>query len=933
MSTWSDRIIRGGLLLLIILTPLAFGTVHPWAFSAMEGGIFVLVMVWMAKLWRVYRQELASATSAQYEQQHPRAGGERSGKSVSSLFWPLGLFIGLICFQLLPLPPMLLEFVSPATYEVYTRSYPGWPERAPYAELEHSTVSSEAGTAQHTQLARHRWRPLSLAPVLTQTDGLKFIAYVCLFFCILLYPVGTATPNDPSGLNDPGAEKRFVRFLLLGVLVSGLLVASVGVLQQFTWNGKILWFFIPYDWPTAQLGVQPPRASGPFINPDHFANYLGLLAPLACVGVFAPGMLVSTAHRKAFRVFCGVTLCLLGMGILLSLSRSVWLATSLSLGGVVWMLLSPPGKQSPLLLKGAGKVMRLAVLGGVLFVVLLLFLVGPAGRNQIDVRLEETVSQGGGLEERVWVWKDVVRMIQDFPLVGVGLGGWSEVFPRYQPPPWTPHFYREAHNDYLELGAETGILGVGLLLWFFYQVGRHIFRSWPGLSGYVFPIVIGTLAGLGVMAFHSGVDFSLQIPANAVLFTILLAVTLRIITKIGPAETPVSASANGLMPHLTAAYGPACVAGTGIMALLLFIMTLGQDRLPYPYRLKQPVSLDQVHNLLAEYPAHAGLHVARCRLLKDQLPLEQRLFELEIALWLDPSNPSVRDLYAAALFRLGREEEALREISQSVFYAPSPATHRYLNHDLIPWLSEPEQQAVEEGLQQAIALGDAQAFGGLGHFYTALKRFSDNGALYEAAARQQTQVKPQAAYLTQAALAYLQAGNDKMGEGLLRQAVTLIPNESQPYQYLITRVFAARRDLDEAKAVTADGIRNGADPFDLSVALAEMAQGLGAYESARKALQYATNLRPSAFDAHFRLGWVYVQEKNFDRAVLALRKALEIDPGSAAAFSLLGTAEEGRYKFFPAKEAYARAIELEPDTTAYQDNYDRLRQKIAAEVH
>jgi tetratricopeptide (TPR) repeat protein len=289
-------------------------------------------------------------------------------------------------------------------------------------------------------------------------------------------------------------------------------------------------------------------------------------------------------------------------------------------------------------------------------------------------------------------------------------------------------------------------------------------------------------------------------------------------------------------------------------------------------------------------------------------------------------------LYAAALFRLGREEEALQEISKSVFYAPSPATHRYLNFDLIPWLSEREQQAVEEGFQRAIALGDAQAFGGLGHFYTALKRFSDNGALYEAAARQQTQVETQAAHLTQAALAYLQAGNDQLGEGLLRQAVTLMPDESQPYQYLIGRVFAVRRDLDEAKAVTADGIRNGADPFVLSVALAEMARGIGAYESARKALQYATNLRPSAFEAHLRLGQVYIQEKNFDRAALALQKALEIDPGSAHAFYTLGIAEEGRYKFFPAKEAYARAIELEPDTTAFQDHYDRLSQKIGLEV-
>ena len=932
MSTWYDRIFKGGLLLLIILTPLVFGTVHPWAFSIMEGGIFLLVIVWMSKLWGVYRHRLTPVTSTQDEGQNQHEATPQAlwpGRPVSSLFWPLGFFIGLIGFQLLPFPPLLLEFVSPATYEVYARSFPGWPERAPYAELEQNEGASKTDATLHTPLARHRWRPLSLAPVLTQTDGLKFVAYICLFFCILLYPVEAVTPHGP---NEAQAEKRFVRFLLLSVLASGLLVASVGILQQFTWNGKILWFFVPYDWPTAQLGVQP-RARGPFINPDHFANYLGLLAPLACVGMFAPGLLVSTAHRKAFRVFCGVTLCLLSVGILLSLSRSVWLATSLSLGGVLLMLVSPPGKQPPLLLKGVGHTIRLAALGGALFMVLLLFFVGPAGRNQVDVRLGQTVTQGAGLEGRIWLWKDVVRMLQDFPLVGVGLGSWPEVFSRYQPPPWTSHFYREAHNDYLELGAETGILGVGLLLWFFCRAGTLVIRGWPRLASHAFPAVIGTLAGLGVMAFHSGVDFSLQIPANAILFTVLLAVTLRITTKIGPTETARSASTTGSTPHRIAPYGPVCVAGTGIAALLLLLMTFGQDHLPYPYRLKQPVSLEQVHDLLAEYPAHAGLHVARCRLLKDQLPLEQRVFELEIARWLDPSNPSVRDLYAAALFRLGREEEALQEISQSVFYAPSPENHRYLDFDLIPWLSKPEQQAVEKGLQQATAGGDAQAFRGLGHFYTALKRFSEKGALYEAAARRHTQGETQAGYLIQAGLAYLEADNDQLGEELFRQATTLIPNEAQPYQYLITRVFAVRGDLDAAKATVVDGIQNGADPFVLSLALAEMAQGIQAYESARKALEYATNLRPSAFEAHLRLGQVYIQEKNFDRAALALQKALQITPSSAIASFSLGLAEEGRYKFFPAKEAYARAMELEPETTAYQDNYDRLRQKIAAEIH
>src|SRR5438094_9015225 len=54
-SSWSyllvcDRIVTASLLFLIFFTPLAFGSVHPWAFSLMEGMIFLLVAVWMSKL-------------------------------------------------------------------------------------------------------------------------------------------------------------------------------------------------------------------------------------------------------------------------------------------------------------------------------------------------------------------------------------------------------------------------------------------------------------------------------------------------------------------------------------------------------------------------------------------------------------------------------------------------------------------------------------------------------------------------------------------------------------------------------------------------------------------------------------------------------------------------------------------------------------------
>ena len=318
---------------------------------------------------------------------------------------------------------------------------------------------------------------------------------------------------------------------------------------------------------------------------------------------------------------------------------------------------------------------RYSLAGLFLLLVLALLLVGPSGRRQMDIRLEETVLREANLWVRVSAWEDSLRMIRDFPLFGVGLGGWPELFPRYQRPPWSPTFFRKAHNDYLELFAETGFVGFGLLAWFFWQVGRRLLRALKTLSPKALPLFVALLSALGIMAFHEFFDFNLQIPANAFLFTLFLGIALRLardaeMRRHRDAET-ISASS----PYrLTSAARPPvsrCAVGTGVVAFILLILAFKQEGLPYPYNLQEPTSFNEAREVLLSHPARSSAHLSLFRLLKDRVPLPQRLKELEVALWLDPRNPSARDLYAAGLVRQGREKEALKEIGRSVFFSPS----------------------------------------------------------------------------------------------------------------------------------------------------------------------------------------------------------------------------------------------------------------------
>jgi O-antigen ligase len=83
-----------------------------------------------------------------------------------------------------------------------------------------------------------------------------------------------------------------------------------------------------------------------------------------------------------------------------------------------------------------------------------------AGADRIAARFAETDSMGG----RMAVWRDTLRICRDFPLVGIGLNGFETVYPTYQTVRLDLHF-SAAHNDYLQLAAEGGLLlGVPILI-------------------------------------------------------------------------------------------------------------------------------------------------------------------------------------------------------------------------------------------------------------------------------------------------------------------------------------------------------------------------------------------------------------------------------------------------------------------------------------
>jgi O-antigen ligase len=311
-------------------------------------------------------------------------------------------------------------------------------------------------------------------PFLTRIELLKYSALLALFFlCVQSYRTRSQWRN-------------FVWFLL-GL---GFAVSLFGILQHFTFNGKLYWVR------ELQYGGIP---FGPYVNRNHFAGLMELLIP--------PGLALQIFGAERRDQLPLVTLfTLLPIGALfLSASRGGIIAFVAEVGFLAILIVARRREK---------KVFVAAALLVSLAAILVSWLgIGAALDRFASYKKLET-SEG----RRVEMLHDTMRIFQDHRVLGTGLGTLQEVFPLYE------SYYdglvvNHSHNDYAEALAETGAAGglcglvfLVLLFWL----------SWKNLNQQGDPRNFAYHAGalvacLGLLV-HAGVEFNFHIPSNALIF-------------------------------------------------------------------------------------------------------------------------------------------------------------------------------------------------------------------------------------------------------------------------------------------------------------------------------------------------------------------------------------------------------------------------------
>jgi putative inorganic carbon (HCO3(-)) transporter len=326
-------------------------------------------------------------------------------------------------------------------------------------------------------------------------------------------------------------SRRRLEFLAWLLAVFGFLLSVFAIIQHYTWNGLFYW--------VRPMGT-PPSPFGPFLNHSNFASYIVMLIPIPI------GLAITRAVRGPARLFCAFMAVVMSLATILSLSRGgiVSLALGLVFLGILAVSrfrfsdLGMGGRRTKRrqtefhhVGSGARRFQSLATVALIIIAVLvgLLWLGPEAVINRIN-QGQLTGSEGATetfFTSRGWIWRDTLAMIRANPLLGVGLGAFSTAYPIYTQSNGSL-LVAAAHNDYLQILAECGVVGAALALWFLMLVIRAIFRGVQSSDPLFAGLAMGGGAGVFSALMHSFFDFNLQIPSIALMFLLLSALVAHL---------------------------------------------------------------------------------------------------------------------------------------------------------------------------------------------------------------------------------------------------------------------------------------------------------------------------------------------------------------------------------------------------------------------
>lgn len=370
----------------------------------------------------------------------------------------LGLLLGWMFLQLLPLPPALVAFVSPYRWN--------------------AVQAARQATGQDL----HAWAALSVAPPATLERLLYVVPAMAAFVA-------------SREMAWWWAGRTWVA--VAPVVVVAWLESLLGLVQ----------FAV-----TRMAGGAAVSVAGTYVNRDHFAGLLGMAFPLAVMGAVSAWRKGTTRQNQpagpALRASAMLTVaaCLL-MGVFLSLSRMAVVST---LAAAALTGLAALGSRR------LGEVNRRRRWLWLVPVAIPLCLLVCLSTRDLVLRFAElTATPEISKDTRMQIWSDTFGVVAAYPWTGCGLGAYEHGLYQFKAvaPTNTVDF---AHNDYLQILAELSLPGMLLVAvlggWILKRTLTLVVSTRGGAN---WELAVGLLGAFLTFGLHSLADFNLFIPANA----------------------------------------------------------------------------------------------------------------------------------------------------------------------------------------------------------------------------------------------------------------------------------------------------------------------------------------------------------------------------------------------------------------------------------
>lgn len=450
------------LLFLILFTPLAFGSVHVWAYSIMSGTILLMLGLTLAgKLWKQGNLQWV-----------------KTPFNVVALILILFLFL-----QIVPINTKALRVFSPETVNIHEKLQP-------FLDREQT----------------NRPVSISLNPHQSKNELIKLFAYLGVFFFII---------------NQVRTRKQINRIIIAIILV-GIFESLYGMGVRQSGTYKIWW----WEHHMLGRARNPGTFINPNHLAGYLEMALLLTVGIFLgSGIWQKGSagkkrtwrqtllkLLPKENILNKTFLLGVSFAIMFLGLVFTASRGGMAAFLIGLI-VIFILMSTRKR-----FKGANLIkfvlVPLLIFSGIFLNKERLDLVGMRYERFFSLKQHERMER----------FLAVQPLIQKFRLTGTGFGTFADVWPKYQAQ-HLDYSIRHLHNDWLEWLIETGAIGFSLLLILFFIYFYSSIRLWTQRKDYyTLGISMGVMSSSAAILIHSLYDFNLQIPANAFLFSVILGI-------------------------------------------------------------------------------------------------------------------------------------------------------------------------------------------------------------------------------------------------------------------------------------------------------------------------------------------------------------------------------------------------------------------------